>query len=104
ASSAGSSWSDTNLTGSIPPGAHYLVKEAAGTGGTVDLPTPDATGTTAMSATTGKVVLSSSTAALSGTCPTGAEVVDTIGYGCATCFEGAAAPVLTNSTADLRSE
>src|SRR4051794_10638611 len=35
ASSAGSSWSRTNLTGSIQPGQYYLIQEAAGTGGTV---------------------------------------------------------------------
>ena len=32
-----------------PPGGYYLVQEAAGTGGTDRLPTPDATGTIAMS-------------------------------------------------------
>ncbi|MDQ5859251.1 MAG: lamin tail domain-containing protein, partial [Acidobacteriota bacterium] len=48
ASSAGSSWARTNLTGSIAPGQYYLVQQAQGAGGTVNLPTPDATGTTAM--------------------------------------------------------
>ncbi|HWZ88005.1 MAG TPA: lamin tail domain-containing protein, partial [Polyangiaceae bacterium] len=45
ASATGSSWSVTNLSGTIQPGHYYLVKEAAGTGGTTNLPTPDATGT-----------------------------------------------------------
>ena len=47
-SSAGSTWSRTLLVGSIQPGHYYLVQEAAGTGGTVSLPTPDATGTIGM--------------------------------------------------------
>ncbi len=37
----------TPLTGTVPAGGHYLVQEAAGTGGTTALPTPDATGTIA---------------------------------------------------------
>jgi uncharacterized protein len=103
---AGTTWQVTNLGGSIPAGGHYLVQEALGAGGTVDLPTPDATGTIAMSATAGKVILTSSTTALAGACPTGAQIVDTIGYGAtATCFEGpAAAPAPSNTTADLRGE
>src|SRR3954454_22552407 len=45
ASAASSSWSATTLTGTIPPGGHYLVGLASG--GTVGaaLPAPDATGT-----------------------------------------------------------
>ncbi|HBK47359.1 MAG TPA: nuclease, partial [Xanthomonadaceae bacterium] len=79
ASSAGSSWQVTALAGSIPAGGYYLVKQADGSGGSTDLPTPDATGTIAMSGTAGKVALSSSAAALSGACPTGN--VDFVGYG-----------------------
>ena len=59
-------WQVTTLTGSIAPGKYYLVQESLGTGGTVNLPTPDATGTIAMSATSGKVALVSSTTALTG--------------------------------------
>src|SRR5213596_1704688 len=51
---AGTTWQVTNLTGSIPAGGHYLVQEAQGAGGTVDLPAPDATGTIAMAAGAGK--------------------------------------------------
>ena len=47
ASAAGTTWQVTPLTGSIPAGRNYLVQEAAGAGGTVDLPAPDATGTIA---------------------------------------------------------
>ena len=51
ASSAGTSWSKTILSGTIQAGGYYLIQEAAGTGGTVSLPTPDVTGSIAMSAT-----------------------------------------------------
>src|SRR6185437_10670952 len=51
ASAAGTSWQVTALSGTIPPHAHYLVQEAAGSGGTTPLPTPDATGSINMSGT-----------------------------------------------------
>ena len=100
----GTSWQVTALTGSLAPGHNYLIKEAAGAAGTVDLPPPDATGTINMSATTGKVALVSSTSALSGACPSSAAVLDFIGYGSSpNCYEGSGpAPLLTNSTAALR--
>jgi predicted extracellular nuclease len=62
ASATGTTWAVTALSGSIGPGQYYLVQEAAGAGGSVSLPPPDATGTTAMSATSGKVALANSTA------------------------------------------
>ena len=100
-SAAGTTWSVTPLAGSIAPGQYYLVQQAAGTGGTTPLPTPDATGTIAMSATGGKVALSSSTAPFIGSCPT--CFVDLVGYGNADCFEGAGATAATaNATAALR--
>src|SRR5436305_8125268 len=101
ASSTGSSWTATNLSGTIPAHGYYLIQEAAGTGGTSNLPTPDATGSIAMSATTGKVALVSSTTLLSGTCPS-ASAVDFVGYGSANCFEGVATPTLSNTTSAQR--
>ena len=50
ASATGTSWAVTPLSGSIAPGQYFLVQEAAGTGGTVNLPTPNVTGTIAMGA------------------------------------------------------
>jgi predicted extracellular nuclease len=89
AAAAGTTWAATSLTGTIPAGGYYLIKESTGAGGTVDLPTPDATGTIAMAAAAGKVALVSNTTLLSGTCPTGAQIVDFVGYGLtANCFEG----------------
>ncbi|MFP5265294.1 MAG: Ig-like domain repeat protein [Blastocatellia bacterium] len=103
ASSTGTSWAVTALSGSIAPGQYYLVQEAVGAGGTVPLPTPDAAGSIAMAAGAGKVALVNNSTALSGACPSGASVVDFVGYGTANCFEGAgAAPTLTNTTAALR--
>ncbi|CAD0304080.1 lamin tail domain-containing protein [Xanthomonas hortorum] len=102
ASAAGSSWQVTPLAGNVPAGGYYLVKQADGSGGSVALPTPDATGTTAMSGTAGKVALSSTAAALSGACPTGNA--DLVGYGSnASCAEGnAPTPAPSNTLAVLR--
>ena len=102
-SSAGTTWSRTALTGTIQPGQYYLVQEAAGAGAGVALPQPDATGTLAMSATTGKVALVSSTALLTGASPT-ANVQDFVGFGGANFSETAPTPVLSNSTAALRKD
>jgi predicted extracellular nuclease len=102
ASAAGTGWTVTPLSGSIAAGGYYLVQEAAGTGGTTDLPTPDATGTTAMSATAAKVALVNDAVALSGACPSSATIVDLVGYGAASCSEGSPTPTLSNTTAALR--
>ncbi len=102
ASAAGNTWQVTPLSGTIEAGRYYLVQEAAGTGGTVSLPGPNATGTIAMGGTAGKVWLVSSTAPLSGTCPTG--FVDQVSYGstASDCGRGRTA-TLSNTTAALRS-
>src|SRR5215471_12592438 len=105
ASATGTSWQVTALTTiTLAPGQSYLVQEAAGAGGTVNLPTPDVSGSIAMSATAAKVALVNTTAALSGSCPTGSTLVDFIGYGAtANCFEGSGgAATLSNTTAALR--
>jgi uncharacterized protein len=102
ASSAGSTWSKTDLTNVIlQPGQYYLVQEAVGAGGTTNLPTPDATGTIAMSGTAGKVALVSNQTILTGACPS-LNVIDLIGFGAANCSETNPTPALTNTTADLR--
>ena len=107
ASAAGTSWQTTALTSiTLAPGQYYLVQEAAGSGGTVSLPTPDATGAIAMSATNGKVALVVGTGALSGSgCPIGTNIIDFVGFGTANCFEGTAATgALTNSLAAIRAD
>jgi len=101
-SSGGSTWLTTTLSGVVPAGGYYLVQEAQGAGGTVSLPTPDATGSIAMSATAGKVALVSNSAALSGSCPSSASILDLVGYGSANCSETSPTAGLSNSTAALR--
>jgi DNA/RNA endonuclease G (NUC1) len=105
ASATSSTWSETLLTGSIAPGAHYLIQEAAGAGGTLNLPTPQVTGSIALAATAGKVALTKTQTLLAVDNPVGnSDVVDFIGYGTtADAFEGAGpAPAPSNTTADLR--
>ncbi|TCC66457.1 nuclease [Kribbella pittospori] len=104
ASAAGSTWQVTNLTGTIAPGAAYLVQEGAGAGNGQPMPTPNVSGGIAMSATAGKVALVTNQTALAcgATCHADAGVKDYIGYGTATDFETAAAPGLSNSTSAAR--
>lgn len=101
ASAAGSTWQQTNLSGLLNPYQYYLVQEAAGAGGSLALPTPDAVGSIALSATSGKMALVNSVTQLSGTCPN-ALILDFVGYGIANCFEGAATPALSNTQAAMR--
>lgn len=104
ASSTGSSWQITPLTGTIQPGGYFLIQQAAGTGGTEDLPTPDATGTLALSGTNGKVALLNSITPLAVSSPSGdPSISDLVGYGNANGFEGSgAAPVLSATLSAIR--
>ena len=105
ASATGSTWNPTPLSGTIQPGKYFLVQELQGAGGTVNLPTPDATGTIAMSATAGKVFLSRSTVALTGTCPSGGTVADGVSFGTTASDCGSkTTPTLSNTTAALRKD
>jgi predicted extracellular nuclease len=95
----------------LAPGQYFLIQAAVGANGTTNLPTPDATNTLALSATAGKVALVSSTTALNGTngCPANdPSVVDYVGFGGTTtavnCSLGSPAPLLTNTTAAVRTD
>ncbi|MFI6647383.1 endonuclease/exonuclease/phosphatase family protein [Streptomyces sp. NPDC050529] len=105
APSAGSLWQVSALTGSVAPGGRYLLAQAAGTGGTVALPAPDATGTVAMSAASGTVALVSGTTPL--TCRTAADcaadtrIVDLVGYGSAVVREGSGPATGASATASV---
>ena len=103
ASATGGTWQVTQLPAGlvVQPGQYVLVQMAAGTGGTTAL-VPDVLGTTAMSGTSGKVALVTSTAALSGSTPVG--LLDMVSYGSATPIEGTPTPVLSNTTAALRTD
>ncbi|HEY5659676.1 MAG TPA: lamin tail domain-containing protein [Gaiellaceae bacterium] len=103
ATSAGTSWQTTPLTGSIAPGQYFLVQLASG--GTVGaaLPAPDATGTSNVAATSGKIALVRSTTALTcgataGSCSATPGVEDLVGYGDATDFEGSGSAGAPSST------
>lgn len=104
-SATGSTWAATPLSGSIAPGAYYLVQEAAGTTPSTPLPTPDATGTLSMAGASGKVALSKTATALTcgSTCSTAAGVVDFVGYGVANDSAGGhPTPALGNTTSAQR--
>ncbi len=100
---ANTSWSVTALPAiDLQPGQYLLVQQAKGAGGTQDLPAPDASGSLTMSGTTGKVLLSNSKTAQVGASPTGAAVIDLVGFGTANGFEGNLAPAPSNTLAILR--
>jgi uncharacterized protein len=92
----------------VPPGGYLLVGMTPGANGD-PLPTPDATGTIAMAAGAGKVALATGTESLgcngsSTPCTPEqlARIIDLVGYGNATFFEGAPAPALSNTTSASR--
>ncbi|WP_199140986.1 lamin tail domain-containing protein [Pedobacter sp. ASV12] len=92
-------WQATPLSGSIPAKSFYLIQQAAGAGGTTNLPTPDAVGTLALSGTAGKVLLANTTAIQTGIKPTGSQIIDLVGFGTANGFEGTGpTPATTNTT------
>ncbi|WP_443063646.1 lamin tail domain-containing protein [Streptomyces sp. NBC_00663] len=103
--SASSQWQVTSLSGSLAAGNRYLIGEGTGTGGTTALPTPDASGSIAMSATTGTIALVSGTTAL--TCKTPADctadsrVLDIVGYGTAVVREGSGPATGASNTASV---
>jgi predicted extracellular nuclease len=100
----GTTWQVTALSNvTLQPGQRYLVAEAFNANGAAAVPTADATGTIAMSATAGKVALVNKTTALSGACPTGTSVIDLVGYGsAANCSETAPAPAPSTTKAVVR--
>ncbi|HEY1718696.1 MAG TPA: immunoglobulin domain-containing protein [Verrucomicrobiae bacterium] len=107
---ATSSWAgETTLATSstiIPPGGYFLVQESAGTGGATSLPTPDSTGTLAISATAGKVALCNNNTLLNGQFANGmgSTIVDFVGFGAtANGFEGSGpTPAPSNTTSVQR--
>ena len=103
ASASGSSWDRAPLAGTVLPGQYYLVQFSQGAGGSAALPAPDAATGINLSATAGKVALVNNSTLLSGTSPSGPQMVDFVGYGDANFAEGGrAASGLTNTTAALR--
>jgi hypothetical protein len=110
ASAASSSWQSTALSGSVPAGRYYLVQLASAAAIGSPLPAPDASGTTNLAVSGGKVALVHGSDALTcgaapGSCSANATVADLVGYGSAADYEGsAAAPALNSTTAAMRAE
>ncbi len=107
AAATGTSWANKiNLTGTIAPGQAYLVQGASNAPVGQPLPTPDATGSVNLSATSGKVAVVTTTTSLTCTtgCATAAGVVDFVGYGAANDAETAPAPGTSNTTSATRKD
>ncbi|MGH2921701.1 MAG: Ig-like domain-containing protein, partial [Gaiellaceae bacterium] len=104
----------TELSGTLAPGKYLLVREAtnnAAVGAPLPPPYLDDPTPINMSGTAGKVAIANGTTSL--LCNTAAScaangndtrIIDLIGYGGANYFEGAPAPVLTNTTANFRND
>ncbi|HEX4854965.1 lamin tail domain-containing protein [Arenimonas sp.] len=96
----------------LQPGQYFLLQLSGGTAGAA-LPTPDGTGALNLSGTAGKVALATGTAPLAcgatGATPAPcgspelARIVDLVGFGSATLFEGSGGtPAPSNTTAAFR--
>jgi lamin tail-like protein len=110
ATAAGTSWQPTPLAGAIAPGHYFLVQLASsGTVGAA-LPSADATGTSNLAATSGKIGLVRSATPLTcgataGSCSAAPAVEDLVGYGDASDFEGSgSAPAPSNTDSATRQE
>ena len=90
-------WSVIPLSGSIAAGGYYLVAVGIPSGGPVGnpLPTPDATAsplldTSALTSPSGRIAVANTITSFSVACPVGQPgLVDFLGYGSVSCFEGA---------------
>jgi hypothetical protein len=108
ASAASTSWQATALAGSIAPGHHYLVQLSSAAAIGAPLPTPDATGTSNLAVSGGKVAVVTGATQLScggsaGSCSGVSGIEDFVGYGSAADYEGASAvAALSSSTAAIR--
>jgi len=104
AAAATSGFNVVPLSGNIPANGFYLVQMTSGGAVGALLPTPDANSAINMAVGNGKVALVTGTAPLPvSTCPPPATVVDYVGWGTASCFEGTAALGHANTTALTRS-
>jgi hypothetical protein len=106
AAASSTSWAVTALSGTVQPGHYYLVGLASSGAVGSALPASDASGTTNLSVSGGKVAVVHDTNALTcgasaGSCASAAA--DLVGYGSATDYEGtAAAPDGSATLADMR--
>ena len=103
ASASSTSWQSTALSGTIPAGGRYLVQLASGGTNGAALPAADATGTSNLAVTGGKVALVDNATALScgasaGSCSVVSAVEDLVGYGGAADYEGSGAAPAGSAT------
>ena len=104
-SAAGTTWGSqkTTFSGTIPARGYFLIQLAGGATG-VALPTADATGSTNMSATAGKLVLCNNSSDVSAVAnPTNPNIIDKVGFGAtATGFETTPSTAPSNTTSIQR--
>jgi hypothetical protein len=103
ATAAGATWQTTPLSGTIGAGRHYLVELASNGAVGTPLPAADATGTSNLAATSGKIALVRDTAALTcgastGSCASSSHLEDLVGYGDASDFEGTGSALAPSNT------
>jgi hypothetical protein len=103
ASASSTNWQSTALVGSIPAGGRYLVQLASGGTNGAALPAADATGSSNLAVTGGKVALVDSATALScgasaGSCSAVSGLQDLVGYGSAADYEGSGAAPAGSAT------
>lgn len=102
ASATGTTWHKTDLSGTLAAYHYYLIQEAAGSGGTTALPTPDAVDSIGLAASSGKIALVNSLILLpfSNACLS-PSILDLVGYGTANCYEGSAAAFSPSNTTSV---
>lgn len=85
---------------SVPAGGYYLIQMSAPGANGADLPTPDFTAnpTIAMAAANGRTALVQGLDTLFACPPTGGTVIDLVGYGTSSCFEGGGAVAALSAT------
>lgn len=116
ASFAGNNWLVTPLSNvSLQPGQYYLIRYGTNNNGGTAVPNPDLiappvtsngnTFTPNLSATRGKLALVNTTTQLpASTCPSESSIVDIVGYGSASCFEGTPTEGLNSNIAAIRND
>ena len=105
ASATGTSWSVISLSGTIVPSGYYLVQVGPIGGVGAPLPTADASSTTPnMAQAAGKLALLNTTTNIGAvSCPTGATLIDFVGYGTtANCREGTATAPAPSATTSIQ--
>jgi uncharacterized protein (TIGR02145 family) len=96
AEAGSSNWESTPLSGSLQPGQFLLISQAAAATGS-NLPAADFQGGIDLNTTGGTILLVKTQDLQTGACPTGEQIIDKVGYGNATCFEGSG-PTIATST------